>query len=350
MSTHAELRERLERCAETCEMYSPDQCATLIDGIGWLAMRKLLRDAAAALAREEAPQAEEVIVASPSTQQPRWFFVADWDGRHFVTRDPIGPLATTDSAPPPRNFRHYDSNGKLVSVDARGIPACSLTPALADSAQPQGEAAGVDGWIERAARCAEDMLRGPLADVPAEERSCNGIQHVAWMCMKLAAKDVGSETKTCRWLGYAQGALVSLGYSTLETEKRRNLNSAAPTAGEETNRATPDDSRQDRAMSRALDAARASLSPEHVAALTEAVAGYVPQPGRTVDRSAAEASLAACRAASFADRVLSEFHKITAQHNDDIWPPEAHRRMRVEAMQKAIAIAMRQEATHADPA
>lgn len=86
-----------------------------------------------------------------------------------------------------------------------------------------------EDWIERAARCAEEILQCELADIPAREES-KSIEHLAWMAMKLAAKDVGSATKTCRWLGYLQGALVTFGYSTLETEKKRNLRSVAPPA------------------------------------------------------------------------------------------------------------------------
>ncbi len=40
-----------------------------------------------------APNKIEYIVASPPSQQPRWFFIADWDAetRLFVIRDPIKP-------------------------------------------------------------------------------------------------------------------------------------------------------------------------------------------------------------------------------------------------------------------
>jgi hypothetical protein len=43
-----------------------------------------------------APQSSPVIVASPSRQHPRWFFEAHWDGRHFVTVDPIYGKATPE--------------------------------------------------------------------------------------------------------------------------------------------------------------------------------------------------------------------------------------------------------------
>jgi hypothetical protein len=45
----ADLVARLERCAEECDVYSPDVCGSLIEGIGHVAMRALLREAASAL-------------------------------------------------------------------------------------------------------------------------------------------------------------------------------------------------------------------------------------------------------------------------------------------------------------
>lgn len=79
-------------------------------------------------------------------------------------------------------------------------------------------------WIERAAWVARDMLRYELADVPSE-RDARGPKHLKWMAEQLAAKAHRSPTKACRWLGYLQGALVTLGYSTLEHEKARNKRS-----------------------------------------------------------------------------------------------------------------------------
>ena len=46
----SELIEQLRTCAKGCDLYSPDQCATLIDGIGHVAMRHLLTKAADRLA------------------------------------------------------------------------------------------------------------------------------------------------------------------------------------------------------------------------------------------------------------------------------------------------------------
>ncbi len=51
------LSARLERCSELCDVYSPDQCATLVDGIGWIAMRELLREAALALTSQAGGEA-----------------------------------------------------------------------------------------------------------------------------------------------------------------------------------------------------------------------------------------------------------------------------------------------------
>lgn len=51
-----DLVERLRDCAKGCDTYSPDQCATLIDGIGHIAMRHLLREAATALEAQKIQQ------------------------------------------------------------------------------------------------------------------------------------------------------------------------------------------------------------------------------------------------------------------------------------------------------
>lgn len=129
----------------------------------------------------------------------------------------------------PDSFFVHDARVRgLLLEAASALRAKARDPEHDDWLEP-GDAEGlvlhVESWINRAARIAAELLQWPLGDVAAIEHG-NGIQHIAWMAMKLAAKDVGSETKTCRWLGYVQGALVTLGYSTLEAEKRRNLRSS----------------------------------------------------------------------------------------------------------------------------
>lgn len=61
------LADELELCAKSCEVYSPDQCATLIDGIGWLAMRHKLRRAAHLLRALEQPAQEGLAVVGHKT-------------------------------------------------------------------------------------------------------------------------------------------------------------------------------------------------------------------------------------------------------------------------------------------
>lgn len=80
-------------------------------------------------------------------------------------------------------------------------------------------------WVEKSAAIAKELLLLPCFDEDVEsvrsERGL-GLSHLKWMLTQLANKEVGSETKSCRWLGYAQGMLISLGATTLGTEKARN--------------------------------------------------------------------------------------------------------------------------------
>lgn len=99
-----------------------------------------------------------------------------------------------------------------------------MRPGIDGQAALQG---GATEWVERAAVCAQSILL-MLGHVESR-RDYHGtsIGHYRWMAEELAAKRVGSATKACRWLGYLQGGLVHAGYTTLETEKRRNLESQA---------------------------------------------------------------------------------------------------------------------------
>ena len=49
------MADELDELAAGCAVYSPDQCATMIDGIGWIAMRHKLRKAAELLRALEQP-------------------------------------------------------------------------------------------------------------------------------------------------------------------------------------------------------------------------------------------------------------------------------------------------------
>ncbi len=82
-------------------------------------------------------------------------------------------------------------------------------------------------WIDRAAACADGMveiIRARYPDVK-EERDPDGksIGHLYFMALTLCRRELDSDTKACRWLGYLQAALVFLGLPDLETEKERNL-------------------------------------------------------------------------------------------------------------------------------
>lgn len=64
------LADELEQCAKSCEVYSPDQCATLIDGIGWIAMRHKLTRAAEQLRALEQPAQEGWVLVPVEPTQP----------------------------------------------------------------------------------------------------------------------------------------------------------------------------------------------------------------------------------------------------------------------------------------
>lgn len=57
----ARMADELDQLAASCEVYSPDQCATLIDGIGWVAMRHKLRQAAEMLRTIAQPVSEGAV-------------------------------------------------------------------------------------------------------------------------------------------------------------------------------------------------------------------------------------------------------------------------------------------------
>ena len=84
-------------------------------------------------------------------------------------------------------------------------------------------------WIDRAAWIAREIrepARNSLGDV-IEDRDPEGQSgpHLLWMLEELSARRVGSETKTCRWLGYAQALAIQYGILDLERAKQLNLRS-----------------------------------------------------------------------------------------------------------------------------
>jgi len=86
------------------------------------------------------------------------------------------------------------------------------------------------GWTYRAAYIARELLSmigTEFPEVTPERQDGNSLPHIAWMLTQLSAEPpIMSDTKACRWLGYAQCWLVTNGLTTLEAEKERNLSSA----------------------------------------------------------------------------------------------------------------------------
>lgn len=81
-------------------------------------------------------------------------------------------------------------------------------------------------WASRAAVIASELLLLFPDNLDAKrDREGKSLGHLRWMCIELAHKNVGSATKTCRWLGYVQCAMIYRGLTTLEAEKERNLRS-----------------------------------------------------------------------------------------------------------------------------
>lgn len=77
------------------------------------------------------------------------------------------------------------------------------------------------GWIEIAKRIAAEII--PLLPMEAiADPEGRSETHLTYLAERLALGNVGSETKTCRWLGYLQAGLILKRLSTLSIEKDRN--------------------------------------------------------------------------------------------------------------------------------
>lgn len=85
-------------------------------------------------------------------------------------------------------------------------------------------------WIQRGKVIGEELrTTTPLREfIPQQQSTGISHRHLRFMADQLAEGVVGSETKTCRWLGWLQAGLVYNGLSTLEAEKERNLRSGEP--------------------------------------------------------------------------------------------------------------------------
>ncbi|GJD99892.1 hypothetical protein [Methylobacterium isbiliense] len=84
-------------------------------------------------------------------------------------------------------------------------------------------------WIDRAAWVAAialNTLRASHPDaVPERDPQGKSVEHLIFMAQTLARRELDSETKACRWLGYLQAGLVFHGLSDLEAEKELNIKS-----------------------------------------------------------------------------------------------------------------------------
>lgn len=61
----------------------------------------------------------EVIVRGPTGQKPMWGFAADWDGKHVVTRDPIGPLVAVI---PATGWSAEDACEQFIAAEVDSAP------------------------------------------------------------------------------------------------------------------------------------------------------------------------------------------------------------------------------------
>lgn len=84
-------------------------------------------------------------------------------------------------------------------------------------------------WIDRAAWIAGEMVTAALTRWPhtSAQRDVTGTTpgHTLWMLDQLVGRQVGSETKTCRWLGWVQSQFADFGLLTLDQMKHLNLRS-----------------------------------------------------------------------------------------------------------------------------
>ncbi len=98
-------------------------------------------------------------------------------------------------------------------------------------------------WIDRASWIAREMCEHARERWPTtiEARDPNGVSpgHTLWMLEELSARRVGSETKTCRWLGWVQSQVTDVGLFSLEQLKQLNLRSKTEAPLVETPKADP---------------------------------------------------------------------------------------------------------------
>lgn len=121
-----------------------------------------------------------------------------------------------DSAVAPAGLYAYDLNCPEEGVIYLGGED--------EDSVPRADPAATE-WLGRAAVCALGIIRDTLDEVKPDRGDGTGLPHLRWMAEQLVTLQLDSPTKACRWLGYLQGSLVAMGLTTLDREKRRNLNS-----------------------------------------------------------------------------------------------------------------------------
>jgi hypothetical protein len=135
-----------------------------------------------------------------------------------------------------------EAGGEHVLVSASGGHVrAALFRTYAPGPVTSPAPAAKPSWIERAAWVAEQLIRRILAEFPdaVPERDPDGMSahHLLFMAQTLARRELDSETKACRWLGWLQAGvtLICTGAETdLEAMKELNLASAdIPPADEE---------------------------------------------------------------------------------------------------------------------
>lgn len=90
------------------------------------------------------------------------------------------------------------------------------------------EQGGTPNWIDRAAWIAERLMPRIDALWPkpgVRDPEGQSLAHLRFMAETLANRELDSETKACRWLGYLQGGLVLRNIFSLERMKALNLQS-----------------------------------------------------------------------------------------------------------------------------
>jgi len=116
------------------------------------------------------------------------------------------------------NWRDGDVGDPLRKAAEKKLRAKGMIPKFAYAEPPE------EAWVDRSAAIASQMLQLPKFEKYEAEKhhGGRGIRHLKWMLIELANKRVGSATKACRWLGYAQCLAVSNGLATLDECKLYN--------------------------------------------------------------------------------------------------------------------------------